>query len=201
MLNLLMKIDGWVSWARPAFLWVGQLSVAILGIHLAADRIDDVLTPWMTGIQVAWPSPEAPLTVATWCAILIELTVVAWATWMLVSARAAPAETFAEWRSRLSVRALLVPAFWTPTALAGAWVVGMAVEDLTAPWLLDHATPLAWAVSFLVAWRLALTGLQRTVLRTPIPKRWLDGIGWVPIAGLVAGLAAAHGLPIWGWLG
>ena len=120
---------------------------------------------------------------------------------MLVSARATPVQSLEEWRQRISVRALLAPIFWAPTALAGAWVVGMAVEDLTAPWLLAYAPPLAWGVSFLVAWRLSATGCLRLVRRTPASPRRLQGLAWVPIAGVVAGLATIHGLPIWGWLG
>jgi len=201
MLSLLKKFDAFVSWARPAFLWIGQLSVVILGIHLAADRLDDYLIPLLTEIQIAWPSPEAPLTAATWGAVGVELLVVVWATWMLMSANAAPVESFAAWKSKLSIRAILTPLFWAPTALAGAWVVGMAVEDLTADWLLDYAQPLAWSVAFLVAWRLAATGWLRLILRTPQPSSRLQGLIWAPLALLVAGLALKHGLPIWGWIG
>lgn len=201
MLSLFKKLDAFVSWARPAFLWIGQLSVTVLGIHLAADRLDDYLIPLLTGIQVAWPSPEAPLTAATWCAVAVELLVVAWAGWMLVSANATPARSFAQWRENLSVRAILVPLFWAPTALAGAWVVGMSVEDLTAEWLLDYAQPLSFFVAFLVAWRLAATGWFRLVLRNPAPSSRLQGLVWAPPALLVAALAMKHGLPIWGWIG
>ncbi len=201
MLSLLKKLDAFVSWARPAFLWIGQLSVTILGIHLAADRLDDYLLPLLTQFQIAWPEPETPLEVSTWCAVGVELVVVAWATWMLVSSNATPAKSFTNWREKVSIRAILVPLFWAPTALAGAWVVGMAVEDLTAEWLLDYATPVAWFVAFMVAWRLAATGWVRVVRRAPTPSSRIDGLVWAPLVILVAGLAMKHGLPIWGWIG
>jgi hypothetical protein len=201
MLHILKKIDGLVSNGRPTFHWVGQISVTILGIHLATDRLDDLLSPWLAGIQVAWPSPEAPLTAATWCAVAVELAIVFWATWVLVGARAKPAETTREWRERLSVRSVVAPLFWAPTSLAGAWVVGMAVEDLAAPWLLGHAALLGGFTTALVAWRLSATGFLRVLRRTPHPRSRLQGLMWAPVAGVVAGLAAVHGLPLWGWLG
>jgi len=201
MLHVLKKIDALVSSARPTYHWLGQISVTILGIHLAADRLDDLISPWMAKIQVAWPSPEAPLTAATWCAVAVELTVVLWATWALMSACAQPVESVRQWRDRLSVRSVFTPLFWAPTSLAGAWVVGMAVEDLTAPWLLGHATLLGGVTTVVVAWRLSVTGWIRVLRCTPVPRSRLQGLVWVPVAGVVAGLAAVHGLPIWGWLG
>ena len=35
---VLRKTDQWLTSSRPGWLWMGQLAVVILGIHLAADR-------------------------------------------------------------------------------------------------------------------------------------------------------------------
>jgi hypothetical protein len=76
----------------------------------------------------------------------------------------------------------------------------MAVEDLTADWLLVYAKPVAWFATFLIAWRLAATGWIRLVARTPVPSSRADGLIFAPLALLVAALALKHGLPIWGWM-
>lgn len=199
MLRALLGLDASVAWTRPAWGWVGQLGVVALGIHLAADRVDDVLGRWIGQIPVAWPDPDAPLAVGTWLAVALELIVVGWAAWQRARATAAPVTSAREWRARLSVDALLVPVFWAPVSVAGAWVVGMAVEDFTAPVLLALAHPLAWLVAALVGWRLALTGCLQVIRQAPIPRHRWAGLAWAPAVLAIAALAVQHGLPLWGW--
>lgn len=200
MLRFLISTDLLASRMRPAWMWLGQLGVVVLGIHLAADRLDDYLGNLLSASEVPWSEPQIPLTVGTWGAIGLELAVVSWAVWTLLHARATPVKEPRAWWGRRSVHSLLAAAAWLPISLAGAWVVGMAVEDVVAGWLPSLAAGAGIVAALIVTWRLTLTGWLRVLLRTPEPKRALDGIGWVLPVLTVALLALRHGLPIWGWL-
>lgn len=199
MWRWMLSTDGWVARTRPAWLWLGQLALVVLGVHLAADRLDDALAGWLASSGIPWPEPEQPLMVGTWAAVLLELGVVAWATVTLFRASAPPVDGPRAWARRWSVHGVVAPLFWAPTALAGAWVIGMAVEDGVAPLWADAAAPLAIAAAGLVGLRLGLTGLLRVVAGTPVPVRRWEGLLAAPPVLLVAGLAIRHGLPIWGW--
>lgn len=200
MPRLIGSLDRAVSVSRPAWLWIGQLAVVVLGAHLAADRLDDHLLTWLMAAPITWPDPEAPLLAATWSSVALELTVVAFAVATLFRASRARVEDLRGWWDRRSVWAWVAPLFWLPTAATGAWVAGMAVEDLVAPWVAEAATPLAWVAAALVAWRLGWTGLVRVVRGTPTPRRRLEGLAFAAPALIVAALALRHGLPLWGWL-
>lgn len=143
---------------------------------------------------------SAPLSVGTWGAIFLELTVVSWAIWTLLHARATPVKEPKVWWQRRSVHSLLAACAWLPISLAGAWVVGMSVEDVVAVWLPDQASIAGLIAAALVTWRLTLSGWARVLLRTPEPGRFVDGLPWVIPVATVALLALRHGLPIWGWL-
>ncbi len=200
MLGAIATTDGWVSTTRPAWLWLGQLAVVALGVHLASDRLDDMVTGALTTLPFSWPDPELPLQVATWLALGCELAAVLFAAWCMVRSTGERVDHPRTWLARASVQSVLAPLFWAPTALAGAWVIGMAVEDRVAQWSTLMASPAAWAVSLLVAWRLAGSGLLRVLRHPSTPKRRIDGIAWTPLALGLAWLAVRHGLPIWGWL-
>jgi hypothetical protein len=200
MLRAVATTDGWVSRTRPAWLWLGQLGVVALGIHLACDRMDDHLLVALTALPVDWPDPELPLEVSTWVALATELAAVAFAALCLVRARADRVDHPRRWVKRLSVHAVVSPLFWAPTALAGAWVMGMATEDLLAPWLGSAAVLFGWIAAGLIAWRLAATGFVAVLLNTPEPRRRIEGWWAAPLALGVGWLAIRHGLPIWGWL-
>ena len=200
MLRALLSVDAVVARTRPAWLWFGQLAVAILGVHLAADRLDDLLGQLLVSTGLAWPEPETPLLLGTWGAVLLELWVVVWIVGTLVWARGEPLDHPRKWLARWSVQAFLAPLAWLPISLAGAWVFGMAVEDLVAPWLPSGASAIGWFAAAWVALRLSLTGLLVVVLRTPEPRRRVEGWIWVVPVTIVAALAVRYGLPVWGWL-
>lgn len=192
--------DRWVARTRPAWLWLGQLALVVLGVHLAADRLDDALAGWLAASPIPWPEPEQPLTLGTWAAVGLELAGVAWATLTLFRASAPPVAGAREWVRRGSVHTWLAPLFWAPTALAGAWVLGMAVEDAVAAWAPAAAAPCGWVAAGLVAWRLGLTGLLRVVVATPVPVRRAEGAWAAAPILLLTAFAVRFGLPVWGWV-
>lgn len=200
MIRFLENADALASRLRPAWMWTGQLGVVVLGIHLAADRLDDYLAQGLAGTGIPWSEPSVPLDVGTWGAILIELSVVVWALWTLVSARGARVSDWSALWARRSVHTGLSLVAWLPLGLAGAWVVGMAVEDLLAGVVPGLATVFGIGAAAAVAFRLTWTGWVRVVSQAPVPKRRVTGWPWALPVLLVAGLAFRHGLPIWGWL-
>jgi len=201
VVTVLTTIDGWLARSRPLWGWLGQVGLVVLGVHLAADHLDDGLALALSSVALPWPDPDTPRWVGTWVAVAVELATVAWAlrAQMRTAARE-PVQGAAGWRDRLSVHNVVAPLAWLPMALAGTWVVVMAVEDAAAAWVPSLATPVAWGVGGLVAWRVGYAGLAALIRRAPPPVRrtegWLAALLVLPVAGL----ALRHGLPVWGWL-
>jgi hypothetical protein len=195
-----LGLDGLVARSRPAWWWVGQWAVVLLGVHLAADRLDDGITAMLAGSSIPWPEPEQPITLGIWSAVLLELYVAGWAivTWLRASEE--PARSAQEWASRATLHAIAAPVFWATTMLAGAWVVGMATEDMVARLWEGGAQASGWMAALLALWRVGWPGLRRVVLGTPTPLHRWDGALTIWPGLVVAGLALRYGLPIWGWL-
>ena len=200
MLQWVLGLDGLVARSRPAWWWVGQLAIVLLGVHLAADRLDDGITSLLVASSIPWPEPEQPITLGTWSAVLLELYVAAWAvvTWLRASEE--PAQTIPDWAARGTLHAVGAPLFWFSTMLAGAWVVEMATEDFFAPLWPGGAWWIGVFAALLAIWRVGWPGLARVTLQTPASSHRTDGIFTVWPALLVALLALRHGLPLWGWL-
>ena len=199
MIRFFARFDSFVALTRPTWVWAGQLAVLILGIHLAADQLDDHLLGLIATAPINWPDPEMPIAVAVWSALALELLVVTWAAIALWRSLLAEPISRDNWRQTITIASFVGPLFWVPVSLAGAWVVGMAVEDVLFAWIPDFAFHIGWIVAGLVAWRLALTGLIRLVRCRPARKRWSEGLGWAPALLGFAVLAVLYGLPIWGW--
>ncbi len=193
----LLGLDRAAAWTRPAWGWVGELALLALGLHLAADRLDDALGGWLAGIEVAWPDPEAPLIAGAWLAAALEIAALAWAGRWRLAARAEPVADARAWWARRSAIGAVLPLFWAPVAAAGTWAVAIAVEDAAAAVILGYARPLAWAVGALVGWRFGWTGLETVVRRGSPPERWWAGLPGAVVALPLAWLAARHGLPLW----
>lgn len=200
MLRWLVGLDAGVAWTRPAWAWAGQAALVLLGTHLAADRLDEILASGLVDLPVAWPDPELPLTLGTWAALGVEILTAGWALAWLLTANAEPAPDLKAWWRRVSVPAVLVPILWSPLAAAGCWSVSMAVEDAFAPILPTGAREIGWFASALVAWRFGLGGIERVVRGIDRPVRPLAAIPGALVAAPMAWLALRHGLPIWGWM-
>lgn len=201
MLTWLARIDALVAHTRPVWRWVGQLALVALGVHLAADHLDDLLATALTSLPVSWPDPETPTRTATWGALGAELFVVCWSAWALARTVGEPVDSVRAWSRRLSVHAVVAPLAWLPLALAGCWSIAMATEDAVAEWWLDAASPVAWAVAVVVGWRLGATGLVSLVRCTPEPRRRSEGWIWALVVVPMAVLAWRFGVPVWSALG
>lgn len=200
MVRWVLGLDGLVARSRPAWGWLGQLAVVLLGVHLAADRLDDGVTSLLAGSAIPWPEPDQPLVLGAWTAVLIELYVAGWVIVASFRANADPVPTPRGWLARASPHGIAAPIVWVPTSLAGAWVIAMATEDVVAGWWGAGAGAVGWIVAALLVWRIIVPGTLRMVRSTPVPGHRLDGAVTIWPAVLVAGLAVRYGLPIWGWL-
>jgi hypothetical protein len=183
---------------HPWWVGAGQLALVVLGVHLAADRIDDAVAAALAWLPVA-EDRDWGIGPAAWVALGIELVVVARAATLLALTEAAPTLSRHTWRELGSVDGVVVPLFWVAVAGAGAWSLGMAVEDRLAP--LTSTDAGRWgavAVAVLALGRLGLPGLVRVLGGLRGPRRWTDGAVWAPGLVLVAVVAIRHGWPIWG---
>lgn len=200
LVRWVLGLDAFVARTRPAWWWVGQLAVVLLGVHLAADRLDDLITAGLVATGIPWPEPEQPITLGTWSAVLLELYVAGWAMVAWFRASDGPVANFRGWVDRATPHAIAAAVFWAPASLAGAWVIAMATEDLVAPWWATGASLIGWIAAAMAVWRLAWPGLVRVVRNTPKPHHLWDGILSIWPVVVVAGLAVRYGLPVWGWL-
>ena len=98
------------------------------------------------------------------------------------------------------MEAIVLPLFWAVAALAGAWVVAMAVEDALAPLVPPAARWTGLAVGLLAAWRLGWTGLQRAEAGALDAKRWTSGLVTAPLLLAVTAVLLGSGLPLGGVL-
>lgn len=200
MTRWIAGLDRLTAASRPAWGWLGELCLVVLGVHLAADRLDDLLLDLLAPLQVPWPTPDFALQLSTWTAVAVELHVVCWAAWMLWRSRNHAALTGREWLDRLTIRSALAVLAWAPLALVGSWVVAMAVEDFTAPVLGEPALWLSWVVAGLVAWRLGWPGFARVLFQAPQPGRRIEGWMALPTVLTVTVLGGIYGLPLQGAL-
>ncbi|MCO4744149.1 MAG: hypothetical protein KC912_05135 [Proteobacteria bacterium] len=195
MIRLLSTLDQAVGATRPGWRWLGEMSLVLLGVHLAADRVDDAV---LRGLSAAgWLGPDGS-PAGAWIALGLELLVATRVAWVLLLSAGADAPTWQSYKQHFSVESVVRPLFWVPTSAAGAWVLGMAIEDATAPYIGAGAFWLGLLGAGLAVWRLGWTPLRRLIGGLLPPKHRTDGIAWAPLLLGIAGFAAWYGLPIWG---
>ncbi len=201
---------------------LGQAALVCLGVHLAADQLDDRVFAGLTGLQGLADSHLAgslgalaealgqpterflfwdglPLAAASaWAALAVELLAIALlcASFLLTSRQ--PQLSWARWRGAFSVQAVVLPLTLAGTLLAGAWSLSMATEDLlpsspVAPWAAGVLALAAFLRFGWPAWARAVSSLERS------GRLRLELLGALVLAP-VGLLAWMHGLPIWGWL-
>ena len=197
MLSSIASLDRALAWTRPAWAGLGQLALVVLGVHLAADRLDEHVLDLLLWLGVPGGA-DALRPAATLGAVTAEILVVFRAALAIALVPPSPQLSLREWARGLSVEALVLPAFWLPAAAAGAWVVGMGLRDALpeGPWSL----PAAVGLGTLVGWRLGWTGLRRAIGGLGTPRSRLQGLLWSPLLLGAAWLVLREGLPLWGWL-
>ena len=177
------------------------MALVILGIHGAADRLDDVIGSLLVNTEMlSWFGHDSLMDVSIAVAIAIELVVVGWAIWTRLRSTGTAIAAPQDWWSRRSIQAGVAAFAWLPLSLAGCWVVAIAIEDQLAGLLPSLAIYIGLVVAVLTAWRLGLTGWVRIVRHTPFPRRPWEGWPFALPVVLVATIALRYGLPIWGWL-
>ena len=199
-MRALTALDTALARSRPGWAWLAECGLVVLGVHLAADRLDDPLASALQALPLPWSSPDTPWVVAASVVVALELCVAAYVVGVrALSVGAEPIDRHAWWERR-SIEAVSRPLFWAVCAAAGAWVVGMSVEDALGPWLGGAAVWAGRGVALLCLARLGWTGWRAVVNGLPAADRWTRGAVWVGPIGLVTLVAARYGLPIWGWL-
>lgn len=210
-LQSLIRVDNAASCSRVLWVGLGQLGLAALGVHLAADHLDDqlfsalvwcndALAPAVQALSLKGLAADQLQAPAAWTAIGIELLADLFLFLCLALTSQAPELSWGSYKRALSARAVLVPVFWVPVSLAGAWVVGMAVEDTLAGFHAQGAQIAGIVLALLVAWRLGLSGLRRVLGALEPPKKRSEGWPWAFLVLPLAFLAVRYGLPVWGWL-
>lgn len=183
---------------------LGQCALVALGVHLAADNLDDRLLALLVRAQEALPEVlrpggELPLpSLAAGAALLVEAaaTLLLWDGFVL-SPRA-PVLSWGAFRRAACVRALVLPAALAGVLAAGAWSLAMALEDLLpagplSPWS-------AGLVGLAALLRFGGPAWVRAVASLEPPRRWSVGLPSALVLAPVGALAWIHGLPLWGWL-
>jgi len=198
--TLIRQTDAWIAATRPGWLWLGQLALVALGVHLAADRLDDLLLDAVLALPLPGGASTGPEHVAVGAALVLELAVVVRAAWVLASSAGGPDPAWSAWWRKRSVESLVRPLFWAVMALGGAWTLAMAVEDATATYLGDPvAKGLGLLAGGLAAWRLGWTGWRRTTGGLFLPRHGWAGLLWAP-ALLACTAVGLMQLPLWGWV-
>ena len=197
-LRLLWSSDAAAGGLARGATTLGQCALLVLGVHLAADNLDDRVLQLSTW-GLSWVDRELPLpVVAGWTALGVEgLAVLLLCGAFLLSERA-PVLSWRRWRAALSVRALVLPLTMAGVLLAGAWSMAMGVEDLLP------ASPLApWSaalVGLVTLLRFGVPAWLRTVAAMDPARRLTDGLASSLVLAPVGLLAWVYGLPLWGLL-
>ena len=199
---------------------IGQIALICLGVHLAADQLDDRVMGWLGASQAfldeklgealgsaaesvgmgfdaftVWN--KVPLVAASaWTALVFELAAcgILCAAFLLTTRK--PKLTWSHYRKALSVHAVVLPFTLAGVLFAGGW--SMAAEDLLpaspiTPWAAG-GVGLAVLLRFgLPAWGRAVGALQSS---GKARRDLLTALVILPI-GLLAWI---HGVPFWGWL-
>lgn len=200
----------------------GQVGLLALGVHLAADRLDDLAhhgilagqaacERWLAGPLWAlaetlglagtdlffWTVLPEPVLAAS-LALAVELSALAIlaSSFLLTPRDARP--RLAAWRQALGLQAVVLPVVLAATLAAGSWSLAMALEDLLPP---SQVSGLAASVVALAAGlHYGLGAWCRAVAALEPPDRWSRGLLRCLILTPVGVLALVHGLPVWGWL-
>ena len=213
------RLAGGLAWlAGP----LGQVALVALGAHLAADTLDDSFAAGLVRLQqladahlsshasalaeamgypyaAFWLWDGLPTAaIAAWAALVVELLATAILCGAFLLTPRAPALSWADYRARLCLHALILPPALLGVAVAGSWSLAMAAEDLLPA---GPASLVAGGLAGLAALlRFGLPAIRRAVGALDEEAPWYRGILAAPVLLTIGGLAWAHGAPIWGWL-
>lgn len=202
---------------------IGQVGLVALGVHLAADRLDDRLlsllqalgqaldrhlAPPLMGLaeRLGWPSDalwfwtDAPWpTAAAGGALLAELCALLLLVGAFLLVDRDARWSWRGWWAARSIHAVVAPLTLAGAVAAGAWSLGMAVEDAVGG---SAGQALAIGLAALVLLRFGLPALRRGVAGlTPAPP--LHGVRAAVVLLPIGLLAWREGTPwalAWRWV-
>ena len=201
---------------------IGQIALVCLGVHLAADQLDDRTLTGLTALQgwldssLAGPLGSAaealgqdfdafllwdklPLaTMSAWLALVVELLAAALLCASFLLTGRSPKLSWKAWRQAMSVHAVVLPVTLAGVMLAGSWSMAMATEDLMPVHLASRVAAGLLGLAVLLRFGLPAWGRAVAVLeRSGKPRRDLLVALVITPVGLLAWM---HGVPLWGWL-
>lgn len=201
---------------------LGQLALVALGVHLAADHLDDHLVTAILAAQagldslLAGPAQQvadaigwAPESLQLWdrvpvvpvaagAALVAELAADTLLAASFLLTQRDPVVRWQDWRASLSVHAMVLPVVLAGVLVAGAWSMSMAVEDLLP--LSPLSRPAGAMLGLVVLARFGLPAWKRAVAALePGSPAW-TGVLTATLLVPMGGLAWVHGVPIWGLL-
>ena len=213
------RVAGRLAKALSGF---GQVALIAMGVHLAADRLDDLalvglgavqagLDRWLAGPLVGlaewvhlpydtllfWDG--LPLAVmAAGLALGVEVLAILSLSASFLFTHRQTRLSWARYRRALSVRAVVLPLCLSGVLLAGSWSLSMAAEDLLppsrfAPWA-------AWALGVAASLRFGLAAWVRAVANIERPTHVLRSLLVSAVLAPVGLIAWMEGVPFWGWL-
>ena len=199
---------------------LGQLALVALGVHLAADQLDDRLVEaalWtQSGLDaLLGPALDAAagaldttpdgwrlwervpvVPVAVSAALLVEVAALALLSAGFLLTPRGPRLSWRAWRAAASVGAVVVPLALSGVLLAGAWSMAMGAEDLLPRSVL--ARPAAAALGGVVTLRFGWPAWRRSVAALDPDPPWHAGWRSALVLAPVGALAWTHGVPLWG---
>lgn len=200
---------------------LAQLSLIALGVHLAADRLDDHAAAALISLQDTLATQLGPSLVslcdrlgtdpaaALWwshaptqppaavLALAVELAVLAIFTEALLLTPPDSPPTAAAWWAQRSVLAAVLPSALLLSVLAGTWSIGMATADLLPPSGLASAAATLLAVAVFA--RLGLPAWARTTAHLTA-RTWRTGLKRALLLVPFGVLTAFDALPLRGVL-
>lgn len=222
MVQILAKGDAAAGGLARAATTIGQCALVVLGVHLAADNLDDRvlalltdgvgladqhLAPLLARVAALLSQPADAFTLwerlplgasSAWMALLVEVLAAALlcGSFLLTARQSRP--SWPRYRRALSPWALGLPVVLLGVLLAGSWSLAMGVEDvLPAGDLSPWAAGLVGVAALL---RFGVPAWLRAVAALEPPKRWSEGLGGLVLLLPVGWLAWVHGVPLWGLL-
>jgi len=213
---MLAKTDAAAGGLARLATTLGQCALVVLGVHLAADNLDDrVLVGLTAAVELAerllagtggrllagaeGTLEGLPLPALAACsALAVETAAVGLlcGAFLLTPRQARP--SWCAWRRALGVRAVVVPVVLSGVLLAGAWSLAMSVEDVlpaspVAPWA-------AGLVALAALLRFGEPAWSRAVAALEPPQRFTEGLAAALVLAPVGLLAWMYGVPLWGLL-
>lgn len=221
-MRVLAASDRFAGGVAKAAATLAQMALVALGVHLAADTVDDRVLELLMGCQawadahltsahaavaeklgMAWDAllwwPSMPITpISAGLALALELAADALLVGTFLLTPRGAELAWSRYKRALGVRAIVTPIALSGVLVAGAWSLAMAAEDL-----LPQSAVAPWAAGLLglaALVRIGAPAWRRAVAALDPPRRRTDGIAPALIVLPMGLLAWAHGAPIWGWL-